>query len=370
MEIKSISVANFKGIKSFRLEFGQETNIVARNGSGKSSIMHAFRWLLFLGKDDVYPRIDKYESTKQTIVKLELVVNGEDLVLERRSSPVFENGRKTNNKGLFFIDDLTVLEKDFKKFIDEKFPYRVLMQHDLVENMKWADLRILIMTILDLQDRATFVLADGKPDEELNKLVGQFGLSKTITELNRRAKDFTAQIDRCNTAIEIAKEIGKGKTIDEYIAKQTESKKALAVKFEQTNQKVAKVENAVLENEKRLEDELRRMLGGDIEVVLRNELLNGNIKPSCSIMKDGVDFDQLSYSQRTLAQVSLWRELCRMAYVKYPLWLDNYESIDGRTDAKFSTMLHGALGSNYQIIRLCVGNKEISGLIKLTRGDF
>lgn len=51
IKIKSMALTNFKGIRSMRVDFGQNlTKITGRNGSGKTTIFDAFTWVLF-GKD-------------------------------------------------------------------------------------------------------------------------------------------------------------------------------------------------------------------------------------------------------------------------------------------------------------------------------
>lgn len=48
--IKSITLNNFKGIKSLHVDFDNQTDIYGANGTGKTTIADAFTWLLF-GKD-------------------------------------------------------------------------------------------------------------------------------------------------------------------------------------------------------------------------------------------------------------------------------------------------------------------------------
>ncbi|MBS2904767.1 AAA family ATPase, partial [Klebsiella pneumoniae] len=51
MYIKKLGLENFKKVKGLDIEFGNElTTIAGENGTGKSSIMDAFMWVLF-GKD-------------------------------------------------------------------------------------------------------------------------------------------------------------------------------------------------------------------------------------------------------------------------------------------------------------------------------
>src|SRR4051812_24523619 len=43
----SLQVRNFKGIHEFKVEFGSNTKIHGANGSGKTTIVDSFFWLLY-----------------------------------------------------------------------------------------------------------------------------------------------------------------------------------------------------------------------------------------------------------------------------------------------------------------------------------
>ena len=45
IEVKSMSVKNFKGCKSLDISFSNVTNIYGRNASGKTTVADAFSWL-------------------------------------------------------------------------------------------------------------------------------------------------------------------------------------------------------------------------------------------------------------------------------------------------------------------------------------
>ena len=47
IELKSLKLKNFKGIKDLRVIFGQVTDIAGENASGKTTVFDAFTWLLF-----------------------------------------------------------------------------------------------------------------------------------------------------------------------------------------------------------------------------------------------------------------------------------------------------------------------------------
>lgn len=68
IRLKSLIITNFKGIKSLEIDFtGNETKIYGANGTGKSTLMDAFLWLLF-GKDSQ----DRKDFDIKNTVELEL----------------------------------------------------------------------------------------------------------------------------------------------------------------------------------------------------------------------------------------------------------------------------------------------------------
>ena len=50
IQLKQLTLSNFKGIRQLTIELNAITNIQGDNGTGKSTIFDAFAWLLF-GKD-------------------------------------------------------------------------------------------------------------------------------------------------------------------------------------------------------------------------------------------------------------------------------------------------------------------------------
>jgi exonuclease SbcC len=50
IELKKLSLTNFKGIRSFEILFDHITDILGDNATGKTTLMDAFLWLFF-GKD-------------------------------------------------------------------------------------------------------------------------------------------------------------------------------------------------------------------------------------------------------------------------------------------------------------------------------
>jgi DNA repair exonuclease SbcCD ATPase subunit len=89
IQLKKLSIRNFKGILSLDLSFGPETNIYGVNGSGKTTIADAWYFLLF-GKnssDDTKFNIKNTVltdlNTNDHEVEGELIIDGETVILRR-----------------------------------------------------------------------------------------------------------------------------------------------------------------------------------------------------------------------------------------------------------------------------------------------
>lgn len=91
--IKSMKLVNFKGLRDFSTEFNASvTNVLGKNGSGKTTVFDAFTWLMF-GKDSEDRKsfnVKTLDEKGVAIPKLPhevsavIVVNGEEINLCRR----------------------------------------------------------------------------------------------------------------------------------------------------------------------------------------------------------------------------------------------------------------------------------------------
>ncbi len=116
MEIKfnQLTLQNFKSHKDLVVKFGDMTKILADNTKGKSSIGEAVTWLLYGfgllgGKLEPSPRTYQADNT---IVTLQLSVNGEDLLLSR------EIDRGSNK---FYVNEVPSKATEFKEVVEKLF---------------------------------------------------------------------------------------------------------------------------------------------------------------------------------------------------------------------------------------------------------
>ena len=88
IEIKKLKFVNFKGFKSYEVEFSSDTTISGDNGTGKTSIVDGFLWLLF-GKDSEgrtdfhIKHLNKGKTQRISEVEGILLLDGKETILKR-----------------------------------------------------------------------------------------------------------------------------------------------------------------------------------------------------------------------------------------------------------------------------------------------
>lgn len=120
--LQSLAITNFKGIAHLEINFQDNTTICGENGTGKTTIMDAFLWLLF-GKDST-GRADSNFNIKtlgidgKPILKQEhsvcgvLLVDGNPIKLQRNYEEVWTKPTGTteetltSHKTVFYINDV------------------------------------------------------------------------------------------------------------------------------------------------------------------------------------------------------------------------------------------------------------------------
>jgi len=221
--LKSLSLTNFKGIKSLHIDFNDVTNIHGANETGKTTIFDAFTWLLF-GKDsqdkkdfDIKP-IDKNGNIIQKIeneVEGTLFCNGDTIVLKRihREKWVKKRGSSepefTGNETVYFWNDVPMNAKDYTAKINELLDESVfkLISNPLAfNNLKWQDRRNVLMNIAgDIQvDYALHGL------DHILQLTEKKSIAEIKAEVNAKVKKIKEELKQIPTRID---EVQKSKPV-------------------------------------------------------------------------------------------------------------------------------------------------------------
>jgi len=130
--LKSLEIANFKGVKSFKAEFNQnkETNISGDNRTGKTTTSDAFHWLLN-GKNskdekdfEIKNTVDRSLNRADHSVSAVFSVDGLEIKLQRvlREQWVKKRGSEEaelkGNETVFFYNEIPVSSTEFKAKVE------------------------------------------------------------------------------------------------------------------------------------------------------------------------------------------------------------------------------------------------------------
>lgn len=174
IELLHLSLLNFKGVHQLDIDFGLDTNIYGRNGSGKTTIFDAFLWVLF-GKDSTDRKdfeIKTLDENNQPFrkrsheVKAVLRIADEEITLKKiyREKWTKKRGSATEeftgHETEYFYNEVPYNEREYTaklaEIIDEKQFKLLTNLHYFNEVLKWQDRRSLLMQ-----------LAGGQSDLEL-----------------------------------------------------------------------------------------------------------------------------------------------------------------------------------------------------------
>lgn len=193
--LTGLNIRNFKGIKALDLVFSENTEILAKNGKGKTTIADAYYWLLY-GKnskgESVFEikTIDK--STGKSIPKLEHEVegffdfNGNSVQLKKiyREKWVKKHGSDTEeltgHETNYFVNDVPVQASEYKskvnEIIDENLVRLISGTTYFNEEINWKERRKLLLDLSgEISDETILsrMQLDGKEIEALQRLIDE-----------------------------------------------------------------------------------------------------------------------------------------------------------------------------------------------------
>ena len=107
MKLKKVKLQNFKGWANLEFDFNTDnkTILYGKSGSGKSSILEAFKFVLGLNSKEPYPQVKDKEtggmsfiSDLEVVVEFELERNGIKYTLKRVASQKYKTNKETGEK--------------------------------------------------------------------------------------------------------------------------------------------------------------------------------------------------------------------------------------------------------------------------------
>lgn len=229
--LKNLTLTNFKGIRSFKVEFNRVTNILGTNATGKTSLKDAFLWLFF-GKDSTDRKdfeVKTLDENNQPYHRLDheveavIDVDGVEHVIRRslrekwtkkrgEQEPVF-----TGHETSFFWNDVPMKESEFQAKVASVFNeniFKLITNTEYFNSMKWQDRRAVLMQIAgnisneEVLDSITTI--SNKSD--FNALINALNQKKTVDEFKKeiaakkkKLKDelelIPARIDEANRSL-------------------------------------------------------------------------------------------------------------------------------------------------------------------------
>lgn len=206
-----MTLINFKGVRNLTVEFGEVTNIDGDNGTGKTTLIDAYLWLLF-NKDSSDRKdfnIKTLDEFNKVIEKIDHEVTGEFLV--DGTTSIFrkvykekwtkkkgaEQSEFTGNETEYFYNGVPLSQKEYQGKINNIFDENLvkLITNPLYFNsMKWQDRRSILSTIAGNVSDQEIAGSNEKFIELLNNLTG-----KTLVEYKRevasKRKSLKDQLD-------------------------------------------------------------------------------------------------------------------------------------------------------------------------------
>ncbi len=260
VQLKRLSVLNFKGLRNLSINFDNNTNIFGDNGTGKTTIFDSILWLLF-GKDSTDRKdfeLKTLDSDNNVIPKIDHEVEGDFLVNSEpvRLKRVFrEKWVKTKgalesefsgNETLYYWNDVPMSQKQYNEkvgeIIDEKV-FKLITSPSAFNSLKWQDRRDVLVKIAGEVSDAD--LAAG--NEEYIALVAQL-TNKSLEEFK---KQIAATIKKAKDDIKMIPT-----RIDEVERSKPDSVNALEINtvIKAKESQIENIENQLLDKSKAFDE--------------------------------------------------------------------------------------------------------------------
>lgn len=273
MKLNSLTILNFKGIKSLKLDLsGESASVYGDNATGKTSIYDAFLWLLF-GKDSrgsatfsIKPIVDGEPlHNVETHVEADIVMDdGTSMNLVRKYREVWTKKRGdltdtfSGHETVYYVDGLPVSQANYKKIVEGIMPetlFRALTNPlYFPEAMKWQDRRTQLFKLFGELTDADVAASDSRFIQLLAD-AGRYtveeytaGLKVKIRGYNTELKEIPARIDEASRQILDEDDVEAAQAAEEQISAEIRAlKDAMAGEDKELTVQMAQVQREILE---------------------------------------------------------------------------------------------------------------------------
>ncbi|MEG1313421.1 MAG: ATP-binding protein [Bacilli bacterium] len=223
INLLTLDLHNFKGVKDLTIDFGEVTNIKGENGLGKSTVMDAFMWLLFDkdSRDRKNFEIKTINENGQVIHGLEheviciLEVDGQKITFSKIFKEKWTKKKGmatkefTGHETLYCINEVPVKKKEYeekiKEILDEKI-FKLVTNPTYFSSLKWQEQRAIVSDIIgSIDDERVINYNDGlialkgKYDDSVDNY--RIRTKATMKKINDQIKQIPFRIDECNNSI-------------------------------------------------------------------------------------------------------------------------------------------------------------------------
>lgn len=215
--LRHLRLTNFKGIRNLEMDFGQKgASIYGDNGTGKTTIMDAFMWVLF-NKDSIGQTNFEIKTLNEGgnaipqldhEVELGLEVNGEPVILRKNYREKWTTKRGsaatefTGHQTDYFIDDIPKKKIEFAEFIQSLIDESMfkLLTNPLYfnERLTWKDRRKILM---DLMGDTARVDIPADADDEVKSLLQKHDSSEVLRMFASKIRDLREGIAETDTRL-------------------------------------------------------------------------------------------------------------------------------------------------------------------------
>lgn len=268
--LKRLELKNFKGIKELQVNFGTVTRISGDNGTGKTTIMDSFMWLLF-GKDSKDRKDYKIKTINENGEELhglehavigELEVDGTLIKLQRTYKEQWtkKSGQATSElKGHttdYLINDVPAKMKEYNEKVNSILAdstFKLITNPLYFTSLDWKKQREILLQIIGDVDEENVINYNKslKPLEKLLSTDGVEALRKQvkakIAKIKEQIKSIPNRIDECNLQI-----------VEDDFEALEEKKKSIKVEMENVNSLIAD-KSKVNEEKLKLQDQLYKL---------------------------------------------------------------------------------------------------------------
>lgn len=290
INLQSLELKNFKGIKSFKIDFNEkETSIHGANGSGKTTIFDAFTWLLF-DKDSngsAQFNIKTLDENNEPIHQLDHSVIGvfdvdgrkielkkvyrEKWVTKTGESDTVFNGHETD----YYFNDAPVKKNEYLERVSEivsEDMFKVLSSPLHFNQINWKERREMLLKMAGeiSNDEIIDSLTDCNTDALREILTEDKSFEdelKSIKAKKKKLKDdlkeFPSRIDEVSSQIVDdvnADEIQKGiKDAESVISAKQKELESISKKNKAEQQKLIDFDNKVFAKKQEIENVRREI---------------------------------------------------------------------------------------------------------------